>query len=52
MEIRERVKQLAIEQPRECDFCHGHTDVRYLDQDIFACAQCANLYLAQLCWKG
>jgi len=52
MEIQERVRLLAIEEPRECDFCHARTDVRYLDHDTWACGHCAHLYLAQLHWKG
>jgi ribosomal protein L37AE/L43A len=51
MEILERVKPPAIE-PRVCDCCRAVEAVRYLDHDIWACAECARLYLARLQWKG
>jgi hypothetical protein len=35
-------------RPRACDFCHLHTDVRWLDQDKWACAECARRYVKRL----
>lgn len=53
MQLQRREEALAAEHlPRACDLCHAETEVRWLDQDTWACARCARLYLALLGEKG
>jgi ribosomal protein L37AE/L43A len=49
---KKQVEPLVIDAPQACDFCGRGEEVRYLDKDTWACAECARLYLAKLEWKG
>jgi hypothetical protein len=48
MELQNRGNPPATASPRACDFCHWQTNVRWLDQDKWACAPCARLYVKRL----
>ena len=52
MDLESRPEPLATALPRGCDVCHQQAAVRWLDYDLWACADCARLYLTQLQLKG
>ena len=52
MESQNQIKPLPPVLPGACDVCRRQAAVRYLDYDMWACAECARLYLAQLRLRG